>query len=135
MALVVKNPPTSRRQRGGFDPWVRKIPWRRAGQPTSVLLPGESHGQWNPRATGHKVTKSQKRLKRLNMHAHKLKNNITLNDERLNSSPLSMGTRKPWDEARMSTSSLSEGSIVGFPPLTVCLYYSYSLIKSSKFRP
>ena len=28
-----------------FDPWVRKIPWRRAWQPTLVFLPGESHGQ------------------------------------------------------------------------------------------
>ena len=27
---------------GGFDPWVRKIPWRRARQPTPVFLPGES---------------------------------------------------------------------------------------------
>jgi len=24
--------------------WVRKIPWRRAQQPTPVFLPGESHG-------------------------------------------------------------------------------------------
>ena len=24
----------------GFDPWVGKIPWRRAWQPTSVFLPG-----------------------------------------------------------------------------------------------
>ena len=30
-----------------FDPWVGKIPWRRACQPTPVLLPGESHGQRN----------------------------------------------------------------------------------------
>ena len=30
---------------GGFDPWVGKIPWRRAWQPTPVFLPGESHGQ------------------------------------------------------------------------------------------
>ena len=29
----------------GFDPWVGKIPWRRAWQPTAVFLPGESHGQ------------------------------------------------------------------------------------------
>ena len=29
----------------GFDPWVRKIPWRRKWQPTPVFLPGESHGQ------------------------------------------------------------------------------------------
>ena len=28
-----------------FDPWVGKIPWRRAWQPTPVILPGESHGQ------------------------------------------------------------------------------------------
>ena len=28
-----------------FNPWVRKIPWRRAWQPTPVCLPGESHGQ------------------------------------------------------------------------------------------
>ena len=25
--------------------WVRKIPWRRAWQPSPVLLSGESHGQ------------------------------------------------------------------------------------------
>ena len=31
--------------RPGFDRWVRKIPWRRAWQPTPVFLPGESHGQ------------------------------------------------------------------------------------------
>ena len=31
-----------------FDPWVRKIPWRRAWQPTLVFLPGESHGQRSP---------------------------------------------------------------------------------------
>ena len=31
--------------RTGFDPWVRKIPWKRAWQPTPVVLPGESHGQ------------------------------------------------------------------------------------------
>ena len=29
----------------GFDPWVRKIPWRRVWQPTPVFLPGESHRQ------------------------------------------------------------------------------------------
>ena len=29
----------------GFDPWVKKIPWRREWQPTPVFLPVESHGQ------------------------------------------------------------------------------------------
>ena len=28
-----------------FDPWVRKIPWRRAWQHTSVFLPGKPQGQ------------------------------------------------------------------------------------------
>ena len=32
-------------QRHVFDPWVGKIHWRRAWQPTPVFLPGESHGQ------------------------------------------------------------------------------------------
>jgi len=31
-----------RHKRCGFDPWVRKIPWRRARQPTPAFLPGES---------------------------------------------------------------------------------------------
>ena len=31
----------------GFDPWVRKIPWRRKWQPTPVFLLGEFHGQRN----------------------------------------------------------------------------------------
>ena len=29
----------------GFDPWVRKIPWRGKWQPTPVFLPGESNEQ------------------------------------------------------------------------------------------
>ena len=51
MVLVVKSLPANvgdRREVGliaGFDSWVRKIPWRRAGQPTPVFLPGESPGQ------------------------------------------------------------------------------------------
>ena len=32
-------------RRPGFDPWVRKIPWRREWQPTPVFLPGKSHGR------------------------------------------------------------------------------------------
>ena len=44
---VVKNPPVmqERCRRRGFDPWVRKTPWRRAWQPTPVFLPGKFHGQ------------------------------------------------------------------------------------------
>ena len=28
-----------------FDPWVGKIPWRKAWQPTLVFLPAKSYGQ------------------------------------------------------------------------------------------
>ena len=35
----------SRHERCGFDPWVRKIPWRRKWQPTPVSLPGKCYGQ------------------------------------------------------------------------------------------
>ena len=34
-----------RHKRCRFNPWVGKIPWRRAWQPTLVSLPRESHGQ------------------------------------------------------------------------------------------
>ena len=34
-----------RHKRPRLDPWVRKIPWMRACQPTPVSLPGESHRQ------------------------------------------------------------------------------------------
>ena len=34
-----------RLKRHGFDPWVKKFPWRRAWQPTPVFLSRESHGQ------------------------------------------------------------------------------------------
>ena len=57
-----------RRQKSrGFDPWVRKILWRRAWQPTLIFLripwteePDRLHG----------VAKSQRGLKRLNTHTH-----------------------------------------------------------------
>jgi len=43
---VVENPPANEGDIG-LDPWVRKIPWRRKWQPTSVFLPGKFHGQRN----------------------------------------------------------------------------------------
>ena len=50
--------------RHGFSPWVGKIPWRRAWQPTPVFLPGESHGQrslaWIEEPGGLQSTGSQR---------------------------------------------------------------------------
>ena len=66
---VVKNPTCQcrRHKRSGFKPRVWKIPWRRAWQPTSILLPGESHEQRACQAAVHRVTKSQTWLKWLSM--------------------------------------------------------------------
>ena len=50
-----------RHKRSGFDPWVRKIPWRGKWQPTPVFLPGES--PWTEEAGAvHGITKSWTRL-------------------------------------------------------------------------
>ena len=51
-----------------IDPWVWKIPWRRAWQPTPVFLPGESHGQRSLGATVQRVAKSWTQLKGLRIH-------------------------------------------------------------------
>ena len=44
IAQLVKNLPTMR-QTWVWNPWVRKITWRRKWQFTPVFLPGESHGE------------------------------------------------------------------------------------------
>ena len=41
VALVVSR----KHKKHGFDPWVGKIPCRRAWQPAPVFMSGESHGQ------------------------------------------------------------------------------------------
>ena len=59
VAQAVKN--LSAMNETEFDPWVRKIPYRRKWPPTPVFLPGEFHGQRNL-AGVHGVTKSQTQL-------------------------------------------------------------------------
>ena len=44
MVLAVKSlPANAGDMRCGFNPWVRKIPWRREWQPIPLFLPGDSH--------------------------------------------------------------------------------------------
>ena len=46
VVLVIKNPPANAGDKTfRFDPWVGKILWRRAWQPTPLFLLAESHGQ------------------------------------------------------------------------------------------
>ena len=67
--MVKKKPSCQcrRRQRLGFNVWVRKISWNGKWQPTPVFLPGKFHGQrslvgyspWGAKV--HGVTKSRTR--------------------------------------------------------------------------
>ena len=65
--LVKSLPANSGYMRCGFDPWVRKIPWRRKWQPTPVFLPGESPGTKEPGRLQSTGLQSRTGLKRLSM--------------------------------------------------------------------
>ena len=56
-----------------FNPWVRKIPWRRNWQPTLVFLPGKSHGDGAWWATAHGITKELDTTQPLNNNKSHLK--------------------------------------------------------------
>ena len=72
VVLVVKNRPANAgdiRDKG----WIAglgRFPWRWEWQPTLLFLPGESHGRGAWRATVHRVSQSQTRLKCLSTHTH-----------------------------------------------------------------
>ena len=65
MELVAKNFPANAGdiRDMDFDPWARKITWRRAWQPTLVFLPRESHGERSLVGYCPWVAKSQTQLK------------------------------------------------------------------------
>ena len=46
-------------KRLGFDPWIGKIPWRRAQQPTPRFMSGKSMNRGAWWATFHGVTKGR----------------------------------------------------------------------------
>ena len=59
-----------RHKRLGFNPWVGKMPWERAWQPTPVFSPGESHGQrslagyspWDYKRVSHDLSVKQQQI-------------------------------------------------------------------------
>jgi len=69
---VVKNLQCRNHRRLMFHPWVRKIPWRRAWQPTPVYLPGESHGQRSLAGYSKWGHEKSDTTKWLNMHANSI---------------------------------------------------------------
>ena len=60
-------------KRRGCDPWIGKIPWKRAYQPTPVFLPGEPQGQRNQAECSPWVGQSWTWLKQLSTHASPFK--------------------------------------------------------------
>ena len=58
-----------RQKRLEFNPWLRKIPWRRTWKPNPVFLPGKFHGQRS--LAGHSPCdlKESDTPERLSMHA------------------------------------------------------------------
>ena len=65
-------------RRHGFNPRVRKIPWRRKWQPTPVFLPGKFHGQrnlvgynpWGHKRVGHNLATKQQNNTHTHTHTH-----------------------------------------------------------------
>ena len=57
-------------RRLGFDPWVRKIPWRRNWQPTPVFLPGKSHGQRSLQSYSPRGLKKSDTTEHTHTHTH-----------------------------------------------------------------
>ena len=70
--LVVMNPSANARDLRDreFDPWVGKLPWRRAWPLTAVFLAGESHAQRSLAAYSCYCHKESDVTKWLSMHAH-----------------------------------------------------------------
>ena len=84
-----------RHKRHSFDIWVRKVPWRRAWQPTPVFLPGEYHGWRSLAGYCPWGSQSQTRLKRLSVHAH----NVSIRTGTQQS--LLVGWMDEWEEGRL----------------------------------
>ena len=57
-------------RRHRFDPWVGKVPCRRACQPTPVFLPAKSHGQRSLVSYNPVIAKESDTTERLNNKCH-----------------------------------------------------------------
>ena len=57
-------------KRCGFNPWVRKILWRRKWKPVPAFLPGKSHGQRSLVEYSPWGRKESDKTEQLNTHIH-----------------------------------------------------------------
>ena len=60
----------------GFDPWVKKIAWRRKWQPTPVFLPGESYGWRSLVGYSPRGRKESDTIEQLHFHFQSYKTRI-----------------------------------------------------------
>ena len=71
VVLIAKNLTASAGDmRHRFNPWVRKIPWRRTWQPSTRSRPENPMDREAWRATAHGITQSWVGLKQLSLLAH-----------------------------------------------------------------
>ena len=81
VAQMVKSRLQCRRPR--FEPWVRKIPWRRKWQSTPVFLPGESHGWRSLVSYSPRGCKESDTIEQLHFHFSRCKEEPTCQCRRL----------------------------------------------------
>jgi len=62
--------PTCQCRRLRFDPWIRKISWRRKWKPTPVFLLGKSHGQGSLVGYSPSGSKESDTTEQLSSHTH-----------------------------------------------------------------
>ena len=62
----------------GFNPWVRKILWRRKWKPNPVFLPGKSHGQGSLAVYSPWGHKESDMTEQLTTHTHTYTHTTTL---------------------------------------------------------
>ena len=83
-----------RHKRHGFDPWVRKIPWKRKWQPTPITCLENSMDRAAWRATVNGVTKSWTQLSNTHTHTHNQFSRVRL-------------LATPWTAARQASLSVT----------------------------
>ena len=113
-----------------FDPWVGKVPWRRAWQPAPVLLPGESRGQRSLVGYSSGSRKESDTTERLSTHAPititqtQSEKEISLGHHHLCSEPLLAQNElgNPWTYSRCSSPHWPEPQI----PALLCVPFVLS---------